>query len=71
MIASGTAATAAEAQPHYIFTVAGNGVASFGGDEGKATRAQIDLPRGLSVLPDGGFLVVGTCDGESRLWTLG
>jgi hypothetical protein len=49
--------TAAEAKSHYIFTVAGNGVSSFGGDEGPATRAAISLPRGVSALPDGGFLV--------------
>ena len=57
MIATGTVVSAAEASNHYIFTVAGNGVASFGGDEGLATRAQIDLPRGVSWLSDGGFLV--------------
>jgi hypothetical protein len=56
-IATGTVAAPAQATSHYIFTVAGNGVASFGGDEGAATRAQINLPRGVSALPDGGFLV--------------
>ena len=43
-----------------ITTVAGNGQTSFGGDGGPATSAQINHPRSLVVLPDGGFLIPDT-----------
>src|SRR4051812_26122290 len=65
-LAAGTAAATAEAKPHYIFTVAGYGVSSFGGDEGPATRAAISLPRGVSALPDGGFLVAEASNNTVR-----
>ncbi|MGI8594612.1 MAG: protein kinase domain-containing protein, partial [Solirubrobacteraceae bacterium] len=54
---AGAAAPAAEARTHYIFTVAGSGASGFDGDGGPATRAALDLPRGLAWLPRGGFLV--------------
>jgi hypothetical protein len=40
-----------------ITTVAGTGVRGFGGDGGPATRAQINNPRSVVALPDGGFLI--------------
>ncbi len=40
-----------------ISTVAGTGVAGFSGDGGPATAAQINNPRGVVALPDGGFLI--------------
>ena len=40
-----------------ILTVAGTGVAGNSGDGGPATAAQLTLPRGLGVLPDGGYLI--------------
>jgi hypothetical protein len=40
-----------------ITTVAGTGEDANTGDGGPAVRAGVDLPDGLAVLPDGGFLV--------------
>ena len=40
-----------------ITTVAGTGVRGFGGDGGPATRAQLNNPRSVVALPDGGFLI--------------
>ena len=43
-----------------IATVAGTGVAAYGGDGGPATAAAIAAPRGVAALPDGGFLIPDT-----------
>jgi hypothetical protein len=40
-----------------IHTVAGNGMATSGGDGGPATSAGVEYPRDVSRTPDGGFLV--------------
>lgn len=40
-----------------ITTVAGTGEPGFSGDRGPATHAELDFPRGLAVLPAGGFLI--------------
>lgn len=40
-----------------ITTVAGNGVAGYSGDGGAAMSAQINNPRGVVALADGGFLI--------------
>lgn len=40
-----------------IVTVAGTGTPGFSGDGGPATAAQLDVPFGVSPLPDGGFLI--------------
>lgn len=40
-----------------ITTVAGNGEQGFGGDGGPATSAQINNPRSVAALPDGGFVI--------------
>jgi len=40
-----------------ITTVAGTGVAGYNGDGGPANRAQINAPRAVAALPDGGFLI--------------
>src|SRR5581483_3096022 len=39
-----------------ITTVAGTGSAGYSGDGGPATQAQINNPRGVLALPDGGFV---------------
>lgn len=41
-----------------IVTVAGTGVDGHDADGGRATAAAIDHPRGIAVLPDGGFVFV-------------
>jgi NHL repeat len=43
-----------------ISTAAGTGTAGFLGDGGPATGAEIDAPRGVTALPDGGFLIPDT-----------
>ena len=47
-----------------ITTVAGTGVAGFGGDGGRATAARLNVPRGLTV--DGGVLYIADSD-NSRI----
>jgi hypothetical protein len=46
--------------------VAGNTVASFGGDEGPATSAPLNSPQGVAALPDGGFLISDFNNGRIR-----
>jgi hypothetical protein len=43
-----------------ITTVAGDGVAGFGGDGGPGTAAELDHPHAAVPLPSGGFLVADT-----------
>jgi len=43
-----------------ITTVAGTGERGFSGDGGPAVAARIDNPRGVAVLPGGGFLIPDT-----------
>lgn len=52
----GVSATAQTAPQPTIVTVAGTGVDGQDGDGGAATSAAIDHPRGIAVLPDGGFV---------------
>ncbi len=52
-----------------ISTVAGTGVVGFSGDGGPATAAEIDGPRGIAALPDGGFLIPDTDNQRiRRVW---
>lgn len=52
-----------------IFTVAGTGNGQFGGDGGPATDADLDRPRGVTALPDGGYLIADTFnDRIRRVW---
>ena len=52
-----------------ITTVAGDGRAGFGGDGGPALQASINNPRGVSALPDGGFLIPDTNNHRiRRVW---
>jgi hypothetical protein len=51
------AAPAVSAAEETIFTTAGTGVAGFSGDGGPATLGNLNHPRGLAALPDGGFLI--------------
>ena len=56
-LVAGLSATAQTTQePATIATVAGSGVDGYDGDGGPATGAAIDHPRGIAVLPDGGFV---------------
>ena len=41
----------------YISTVAGSGDSGFGGQDGPAAAAKLDIPQGLAVLPDGRLVI--------------
>ena len=43
-----------------ITTAAGTGHAGFAGDGGPAAQAEIDAPRGVTAVPDGGYLIPDT-----------
>jgi hypothetical protein len=49
--------SAASAVSHNITTVVGTGTASYSGDGGPATQAQISVPVSVVALRDGGYLV--------------
>jgi hypothetical protein len=49
-----------------IATVAGNGVAGFGGDGGPATGASLRDPHAVLALADGGFLIADTSNERVR-----
>ncbi|MGP0031014.1 MAG: hypothetical protein ACLPVF_10980 [Acidimicrobiales bacterium] len=49
-----------------ITRVAGTGTARNAGDDGPATEAQLNFPRGVAVTADGGFVIVDTLNGEVR-----
>jgi hypothetical protein len=54
-----------------ITTVAGTGTSGFTGDGGPATSAQISVPNGIAVLPDGGFLIADSNNHRVRRVTAG
>ncbi|MBJ7519597.1 MAG: hypothetical protein JHC84_07870 [Solirubrobacteraceae bacterium] len=54
-----------------ISTVAGTGVASFGGDGGAATAAQLNKPFGVSLTADGGYLIADRDNQRIRKVTAG
>jgi hypothetical protein len=52
-----------------ITTVAGTGVPGYSGDGGPATEAQLEAPRGIASLPDGGLLIPDSGnDRIRRVW---
>src|SRR5215211_7886150 len=59
------AAPSALAQSNTVSTVAGT-TAGFSGDTGPATSAQLNLPIGVSVTPDGGFLIADQANARVR-----
>ncbi len=50
-------AQTAGAQTNNIFTAAGTGTAGFSGDGGAAAAAALNIPIGVSITPDGGYLI--------------
>ncbi|MDX6642375.1 MAG: hypothetical protein QOD76_337, partial [Solirubrobacteraceae bacterium] len=54
---SSAPASASAAANQLIYSIAGDGVSGYRGDAGAATDARLNLPRGLSVSADGGFLI--------------
>lgn len=51
----------------YIYTVAGNGTAGYGGDDGPATRAELWTPRGLTFDGVGDLLIADMSNQRVRL----
>ena len=56
--------------PHgRITTVAGTGKGGFSGDGGRATRAKLDEPSAVAVVPHGGFLIADSFNSRiRRVW---
>lgn len=53
----------------HISTVAGGAGCGFSGDGGPATAAQLDEPKGVAALTDGGFLIADTMNSRvRRVW---
>jgi sugar lactone lactonase YvrE len=50
-----------------VTTIAGNGVAGFGGDGGPATDASVNLPRDLELGPDGRLYIADTNNHRVRV----
>jgi uncharacterized protein (TIGR03437 family) len=50
-----------------IHTVAGNGVAGFGGDSGPATSAKLNSPRAVALTPSGGVYIADEGNNRIRL----
>jgi hypothetical protein len=59
-------AGAASAATNNIFTVAGNGLAGFTGDNGPATGARINSGFGVASTPDGGFVIADAFNNRVR-----
>jgi hypothetical protein len=57
---------AAGAATNNIFTVAGNGTQGFAGDGGTATAAQLNIPVGVAMTADGGFLIADQSNNRIR-----
>ena len=49
-----------------VTTIAGNGTAGFGGDNGPATSAMLNAPNGLAELPDGSILIADSNNNRVR-----
>ena len=49
-----------------ITSIAGDGLPWFGGDNGPATSAQINEPRGVAAAPGGGFFIADTNNNRVR-----
>ncbi len=49
-----------------IYTVAGNRGSGYGGDAGPATKAELDEPTSVTVLPGGGLLITDSGEGRIR-----
>ena len=49
-----------------ITTIAGSGVGGFGGDDGLATAAQLNRPRGLAVSDSGDIFIADTSNNRIR-----
>jgi NHL repeat-containing protein len=49
-----------------VTTIAGNGTAGFGGDNGPATSAMLNAPNGLAEMPDGSILIADSNNNRVR-----
>ena len=66
VIAALALAPAAGGATNSIFTVAGDGTGAFGGDGFAAIAAQLNQPRGVAAMADGGFLIADTDNSRVR-----
>jgi hypothetical protein len=60
------AAPSAEAATNNIYTVAGSGAPGSAGDGGPATQAQFTVARGMTAMPDGGYLIADSNNNRIR-----
>src|SRR3954465_9634747 len=67
VVCSGMLACAAWSQQYTISTIAGNGTAGFGGDNGAAAASQLNAPYGLAIDSKGNLYIADSSNHRVRM----